>query len=193
MDLFVFAFLTFFVTGVTAAENSHENMMEHQMSPTMNHDMSSMGGQMGMESKHEMMKQHSEQEKAEHSESAVGRPGSAAKVRRIIRVDASDNMRFAADNWQFKAGETVRFVVTNSGYLKHEFVIGDQKEIREHAQKMISAGEHGMKHDSPNAISLAAGESAELVWTFAGQGYFEAACNEPGHYEAGMKVALVVQ
>ncbi|OMH31782.1 plastocyanin/azurin family copper-binding protein [Motiliproteus sp. MSK22-1] len=185
MDLFVFAFLTLFVTGVTAAENSQENMMKHEMS--------SMGGQMKMESRHEMMKQHSEEQEEEYSESAVGYPGRATQVSRTIRVDASDKMRFAADSWQFKAGETVRFVVTNSGYLKHEFVIGDQGKMREHAEEMAAAGEYGMKHDSPNAISLEAGETGELLWTFTDQGRFEAACNEPGHYEAGMNMALVVQ
>jgi len=47
-------------------------------------------------------------------------------------------------------------------------------------------GMEGMKHDDPNSILLAPGESGELIWTFSGDAELEFACNMPGHYQAGM-------
>ena len=43
-----------------------------------------------------------------------------------------------------------------------------------------------MGHNEPNRIRLAPGEDAEIIWTFANNGTFEAACLIPGHYESGM-------
>lgn len=49
-----------------------------------------------------------------------------------------------------------------------------------------------MKHDDPNSILLAPGETKEIVWTFKKAGGLEFACNVPGHYESGMVGKLSV-
>ncbi len=43
-----------------------------------------------------------------------------------------------------------------------------------------------MRHDDPNTVLLAPGESKEMVWKFTKAMEIEFACNMPGHYESGM-------
>ena len=109
---------------------------------------------------------------------------------RNIAVTARDDMTFSPAKWSFKKGELVRFVITNEGRINHEFVIGGKAEMQEHAE-MMKAMPH-MEHEQGNAVSLNPGATRELVWRFASSGVFEAACNVPGHYEAGMKSIISV-
>src|SRR3546814_18246315 len=50
----------------------------------------------------------------------IGKAGNASKVSRTIDVVMTDAMRFTPDRIDVKAGETVRFRVTNSGKIRHE-------------------------------------------------------------------------
>src|SRR6478752_2285997 len=52
-------------------------------------------------------------------DNAIGKPGVAAKATRTVQVDMTDGMRFTPADISVKQGETVRFVVRNSGKLKH--------------------------------------------------------------------------
>ena len=158
----------------------------------------------------------------------IGRPGDPEKASRTVEIRMGDNFyQIRADGesrdlerLEVRRGETVRFVVVNDGVLLHEFNIGEpeshiahQKEMQtmlEHGmitplavvpEKMAmdhGDGEHGMAHDDPNAVLLAAGESGEIVWTFETDGEvalaenLEFACNIPGHYAAGMVGDFVV-
>jgi uncharacterized cupredoxin-like copper-binding protein len=47
-------------------------------------------------------------------------------------------------------------------------------------------------HAHANAVTVAPGRRAELVWRFAGPGRFEFACNVLGHAEQGMAGVLTV-
>src|SRR5947209_3977193 len=67
---------------------------------------------------------------------ALGRPGDPDKVSRTIEVDMSDAMRFSPATIQVKRGETIRFRVKNVGRVKHEFVLGTLKELKQHAALM---------------------------------------------------------
>mgnify|MGYP000470495332 CR=1 FL=1 len=49
----------------------------------------------------------------EGGETAIGKPGVAAKASRTITIEMSDNMRYTPSNIQVKQGETVRFIVKN--------------------------------------------------------------------------------
>lgn len=124
----------------------------------------------------------------------AGEPGRKHSVDRIIEVEATDQMRFTSEDWSIQPGETVRFVVTNSGQLPHEFVIDTVQGNAVHRESMMEAMADGvmMAHDDPNAVSVAPGETSELIWTFTDTGTFEAACNIPGHYQAGMKTDITV-
>ena len=48
---------------------------------------------------------------------AFGKPGDPAKVLRTIEVDMTDAMRFTPAKISVKKGETIRFMVKNSGRI----------------------------------------------------------------------------
>lgn len=99
-------------------------------------------------------------------------------------------MRFTSEDRAVQTGETVLLVVTNSGQLPHEFVIDTVQGNAVHRESMKKAMADGgmMAHDDPNAVSVAPGETR----TFTDDGTFQAACNIPGHYEAGMSTDITV-
>src|SRR5688572_7480326 len=70
------------------------------------------------------------------ADAAIGKPGVAAKVTRTVKVDMTDSMRFTPADIAVKQNETIRFVVTNSGKIKHELVLGTEEELKAHYQVM---------------------------------------------------------
>jgi uncharacterized cupredoxin-like copper-binding protein len=125
---------------------------------------------------------------AAHGSTATdGGRGNPAEVSRTIRVDAKD-IGFMMKQIQVKAGETIRFVVTNKGQIPHEFAIASAKEHEEHSAMMAQMPD--MVHEEPNVISLKPGETKELVWRFGSDTGIEFSCNLPGHREQGMKGAF---
>lgn len=124
------------------------------------------------------------------ADEAIGKPGVAAQATRTVNVDMTDSMRFSPSGIDVKQGETVRLVVTNSGKLKHELVLGTDKELKAHYALMLKNPE--MEHEDPNQVSLAPGTKGELVWQFTKAGKVDFACLQPGHYDAGMKGAVNV-
>lgn len=129
-------------------------------------------------------------EAAGHAD-ALGKPGDPKKVSRTIEVDMNDAMRFVPASISVKKGETIRFVVKNSGQVKHEMVLGTMKELKEHAELMRKNPE--MEHADPNQATVDPGKTGELVWRFTKAGTFDFACLQPGHFEAGMKGKVAVK
>ncbi|MDO8249600.1 MAG: cupredoxin family protein [Rhodoferax sp.] len=125
-----------------------------------------------------------------HDESTIGEPGKAAKVTRTVQVDTEDKMRFSPANFSVKQGETIRFVVKNSGKIKHEFVLGKAKELKEHYELMKKFPE--MEHAEANMVTVGPGQTGEVIWKFTKAGAVDFACLHPGHYDAGMKGAIKV-
>ena len=123
-------------------------------------------------------------------EFAWGREGDPRKATRTIRVDMADTMRFNPDEVKVKRGDTVKFVVRNTGKLMHEMVIGTQQELENHAELMKK--HPGMEHDAPYMAHVPPGGKQEIVWTFTKPGTFMYGCLLPGHWEAGMKASIVV-
>jgi uncharacterized cupredoxin-like copper-binding protein len=78
-------------------------------------------------------------------------------VTRTVTVDMSDTMRFNPASMTVKEGEVIRFVVKNSGKLKHEMVIGSASELKEHAQLMAKFPE--MEHAEPNQVAVTPGKT----------------------------------
>jgi len=113
-----------------------------------------------------------------------GIAGDAKSVSRTIRLTMGDNMRFSNETISVKQGETIRFIVKNSGKMLHEMVIGTKKELDEHAAMMVKFP--GMEHDEPYMAHVSAGKSSQIVWTFNRPGNFDFACLIAGHYQAGM-------
>ena len=120
-----------------------------------------------------------------HGEAAIGKPGVAAKVTRTVVVDMKDDMRFHSSVFSVKQGETIRFVAKNSGKVKHEMVLGTQKDLLDHAEQMKKNPE--MEHAEPNMVTVDPGKSGEIIWQFTSAGKVDFACLQPGHFDAGMK------
>lgn len=122
---------------------------------------------------------------------AIGEEGQASQVKRTVRVDMSDSMRFTPSSFTAKRGETVRFVVHNSGKLRHEFVLGTTQALAEHYEVMKKNPE--MEHADPNAVTVEPGKSGEVIWKFTKDGTVAIGCLQPGHYDAGMKGQVLVR
>ena len=87
-----------------------------------------------------------------------GIAGDAKAANRTIEVSMLDTMKFSPDKIDVKVGDTVKFVVKNTGGQLHEFVIGTKKENEEHAALMVKFP--NMEHDEPYMVA-AAGKSGE--------------------------------
>lgn len=113
-----------------------------------------------------------------------GIAGHGKPIKRTIEIKMSDDMRFTPDLLNIQQGDTVRFVIRNTGQVMHEMVIGTKKELDEHAALMAKFP--GMEHDEPYMAHVAPGKTGEIVWTFNRSGDFDFACLIAGHYQAGM-------
>ena len=123
-------------------------------------------------------------------EKAFGRQGDPKKVSKTIQVEMADTMRFTPDTLTVKAGDTIKFVVKNSGKQMHEMVLGTEKELKEHAALMLKFPT--MEHEEPYMAHVAAGKREEIVWQFTKPGEYHFGCLIPGHFEAGMKGRILV-
>lgn len=120
-----------------------------------------------------------------------GKPGNINKVTRTMTVDMNDNMRFNPEKITVKKGETIKFVVKNSGKIKHEMVLGSIDKIKEHAAMMKKMPT--MEHAEENMVTVDPGKTGEIVWQFTKAGKLDFACLQPGHFEAGMKGKIAVK
>ena len=136
----------------------------------------------------------------------------------IRTIDISmREMKFTPSRVTVKVGETVTFHFTNDGTVRHEAVIGDEAAQEQAMAAMrsmdttttapVAAGGPGRSRRSgtrrvarahpgmglPNVISLEAGQSGDITFTFARAGALLIECHEMGHLEAGMKAALTVE
>ena len=140
------------------------------------------------------------------SMNAIGTKGKASDVNKVIIVNMYDNY-YEPSKIEIKKGETVKFVVKNKGELVHEFNIATKTMHLKHQPEMMMLVENeiilsdkidkkkmmemakknpSMAHSHSNSVLLSPGESADLIWKFTNSVKIEAACNVPGHYEAGM-------
>ncbi|VVE60173.1 blue (type 1) copper domain-containing protein [Pandoraea anapnoica] len=136
---------------------------------------------------HAMHMQHGHSSEA----AAIGEPGNDAQATRTVDVDMRDTMRFSPATLTVKRGDTVRFVVTNNGKIRHELTLGTAASLTEHAKMMQQMP--GMTHTEPNAVTVEPGQRKTLVWHFTQAGTVDFACLEPGHFEAGMRGVVNVR
>ncbi len=120
----------------------------------------------------------------EMTKTAFGQTGVPARVSRTVQVDMSDSFRFNPSELSVRQGDTVRFVVKNSGKVMHELVLGTDAELQQHAEMMKKFP--NMEHDEPYMAHVAPGKRGEIVWQFTQVGEFKYGCLVPGHFEAGM-------
>ena len=95
-----------------------------------------------------------------------------------------------------RAGERIRFVFQNQGQAAHDAFIGDAAAQTDHEQEMrrAEAGGHGGHGDDADedALTVDPGEQGDLLYSFEQAGTVEIGCHQPGHYAAGMKIAVTV-
>ena len=120
----------------------------------------------------------------------MGEPGDPKQVVRTFQIGMGDDMKFRPAVVTVRKGETIRFVVRNSGKLKHEMVIGTRAELEAHAKEMEKNPD--MEHDDPNAVHLDPGKTGDLIWKFTKAGEVPFACLIPGHMQGGMVGKVIV-
>ena len=136
----------------------------------------------------------------------IGVKGKLSEVNRTIEIIIYYNY-FEPNVLNIKKGETIKFIVKNYGELVHEFNIATKEMHIKHQPEMmrmvdneillanridkkkmkeLSKKDHSMSHSHSDSVLLEPNQSAELIWKFNTNADLEAACNVPGHYEAGM-------
>ena len=96
----------------------------------------------------------------------------------------NDEMEYLPNGLRLKAGDTVRFVVRNSGKAMHELVLGTMEELKAHAELMRKFPD--MEHAELYMAHVRPGKTEAIVWQFTRPGAFYYGCLVPGHFEAGM-------
>ena len=90
--------------------------------------------------------------------------------------------RFLPARFTVPRGTTVRFVITNTDPIDHEFILGDEPVQRRHETGTEPAHGH-----VPGEVSVPAGTRAETTYTFSRTGVLLIGCHAPGHYDYGMR------
>ena len=128
----------------------------------------------------------------------IGKPGKIENVTRIINIKLYDNY-FEPKNIQVKKGETILFNIENLGQLVHEYSIATKKMHIKHQPEMLELFNKNILtatkidkekikfvHSHKNSVLLEPQEEKKIIWKFDTTINLQAACNVPGHYEAGM-------
>lgn len=111
---------------------------------------------------------------------------------RTVAVRMSDEMRYEPSGFDFFAGETVRFEVTNDGSVRHEFFVGDVAAQEQHAAEMRDVDGSATAHDESSGVTVGPGRTESLEITFEEAGELQVGCHEPGHYQAGMVADITI-
>lgn len=127
---------------------------------------------------------------------------SASKTNvRTIDVEMFANS-FKPNVVRVAANETIQFRFINNTVAPHEALIGDMDDQIKHAKEMQALAKDGVDHgdhmdhgDGPikGYVLVKAKSTKTLSYRFAKPGRLLIGCHQPGHWEGGMKLALVVQ
>lgn len=115
-------------------------------------------------------------------------PGSNSSTK-TVEIEMRDNA-YSPTTIDVDAGETVRFLFTNTGKVTHEAYVGDPAAQAEHADEMESMG--SMDHGDDDVLVLEPGQDGDLTHTFDQSGTVQIGCHQPGHFEAGMVLDVAV-
>jgi uncharacterized cupredoxin-like copper-binding protein len=92
------------------------------------------------------------------------------------------------------AGKKVQFRFKNTSNVVHEALLGSEAEQKKHEAEMREMAGMEMSHpDEPGYISVPAGKTKVLEWTFPKPGRAIIGCHQPDHYKGGMKLNIVVK
>ena len=162
-------------SATTEAEVSHEDDHEAEASHEEDHEDGA--------------------DEATHDEAGDHDDDAAMGEGRIIEVTMSE-FSFEPSAIEISAGETVTFMIENSGLIEHEFRLSNSHRIEEHiASGHADHNDEGEGHhdaDGDVIVLVAAGATEHLTFQFPEDTtlYNHVACLIPGHYEAGMVADL---
>ncbi|MEY2475618.1 MAG: hypothetical protein QOG87_933 [Actinomycetota bacterium] len=105
-------------------------------------------------------------------------------------IDMRDSA-FEPEQLTVPAATRVTFVFHNRGVLVHEAFIGDEAEQRAHDAEMVE-GASG-HHEGHAAVTVEPGKTARLTHIFTADDQLLIGCHQPGHYAAGMRIAINVK
>jgi uncharacterized cupredoxin-like copper-binding protein len=108
-----------------------------------------------------------------------------------ITVQMTDNA-YSPTSFDVKKGETVTFEFVNEGQMTHEAYIGDQQAQEDHATDMMGGDDHSMHMSGDEVVKVEPGKSETMKRTFDEDGPVVIGCNQPGHWESGMKATVNV-
>lgn len=113
---------------------------------------------------------------------------------RTVLLAMVDEVRFEPDQVEVQQGETVRFIIKDETGSAHEVYIGTAMEQAEHVgiHASLAPEEQGKASHYGYGVHIPPHDSGEVVYRFAEEGSFYVGCHYPGHYEAGMRVAIEV-
>ena len=90
--------------------------------------------------------------------------------------------RFMPAQFTVRRGTTVRFIITNTDPIDHEFILGDEAVQGHHEN-----GTEPTHGQVPGEVSVPPGTVAETTYTFLRPGLLLIGCHAPGHYAYGMR------
>ena len=109
----------------------------------------------------------------------------AAPAERTVRIRIHYSA-YSLGHLEVSPGETVRFVVTNTDPIDHEFIVGDES-----VQVAHELGTEAYHPPRPGEITIRAGETVETTYTFGDRDLLFG-CHLPGHYVYGMRGTISV-
>ena len=102
---------------------------------------------------------------------------------RLVGIEMTDELRFVPNQIAVAMGETVTFLVTNTGSAVHEMAIGPADKVDADQIDGVIV----MEVDEIEGHHL-----KTVTYTFDGPGPYAFACHEPGHFESGMRGTIVL-
>ncbi len=92
-----------------------------------------------------------------------------------------------------RSGETIEFRFTNDDGATHEAYIGDPAAQDAHEMEMADGGGGGHDgHGAESSVTVDAGKTKRLRYTFGAPGALIIGCHEEGHYASGMKMSVTI-
>lgn len=128
-----------------------------------------------------------------NKEGSTGTSGAAASPTRTVDVDMLDIV-YEPKEFSAQRDERIEFVFHNKGKIAHDAFIGDTAAQADHEKEMREAKEGSMAgHETGDSgVTVEPGQTGRLTHTFDKTGTIEIGCHQPGHYAAGMKIAVTV-
>ena len=117
--------------------------------------------------------------------------GKAADADRVVEIDTTDDLIFIPADLKGDRRRNRHIPYRDAGTM----FTTSPSVMRQHemSTKKKWPKMKGMAHDQPNTVTVGAGETKELTWTFNRPRAVLIGCRQPGHCEAGMKAQVSVE